>query len=127
MPLPTIDGKDEWICFDILSMINGPARRNTVEMYIDTQITLYSLHAEHRSDKKFDAIYRLLDKYGSLFHRKDHVIKNTCIQFKENRIVPLDLRSTGDFAKEMLNQLPPLHTQSVVILNQGLISSTIKD
>jgi hypothetical protein len=124
MPMPTLDRKDEWMCFDILSIISQPCRRNTIETYVDIQLILYSLHAEHRSDKKFDAIYRLIDKYGDLFHQKDVTIKNTCIQFKENRIVPLDLRSTGDFAKEILNQLPALHTMSVVILNQGLISSS---
>lgn len=124
-PSPAVEEKDEWIVFDILSIINSPARRHTVDVNIDVQLICYSRYATHRKDNKFTAIYDLLDKYGSYFHRKDVVIKNTCIQFKENRIVPLDLRSTGDFAKEALNQLPVLHTQSVVILNQGLISSSI--
>lgn len=125
IPAPPVAEANEWIVFDILSIIHSPARRHTVDINIDVQLICYSKHATHRTDNKFTAIYDLLDKYGAAFQRKDVVIKSTCIQFKENRIVPLDLRSTGDFAKEALNQLPPLHTQSVVILNQGLISSTV--
>ena len=127
IPVPSLEGKDEWISFNILSIINTPSRRTADEVLVDVQLIVYSLHAQHRSDRKFSAIYNLVDKYSSLFHKRDHVIKNTCIQFKENRIVPLDLRSIGDFAKEILNQLPTLHTLSTVILNQGLISSSIKD
>lgn len=127
MPAPTLEGKNEWVSFNILSIINTPCRRSAEEAVVDIQLIVYSLHAQHRTDKKMTAIYALLDKYGPIFHKRDHVIKSTCIQFKENRIVPLDLRSVGDFAKEILNQLPTLHTLSTVILNQGLISSSIKE
>lgn len=117
------DNIDEWIVFDILSMLDGVARRNVVERYVEVQIICYSRYATLRADNKFDAIYSLTDKYNAAFHRKDLCIKNTCIQFKESRIVPLDLRSTSDFAKDILQNLPPLHTMSMVILNQGIISS----
>jgi hypothetical protein len=123
-PNPPVADVDEWLSFDILSIIDGPCRRNTIERYIDIQIICFSKYATLRSDNKFVAIYDLADKYSRLFHKKDVMIKNTCIQFKENKIVPLDLRSVGDFAKDILQQLPPLHTLSVVLLNQGVINST---
>lgn len=124
VPNPSVADVDEWLSFDILSIIDGASRRNTIERYIDIQLICYSKYATHRSDNSFIAIYNLADKYGKLFHKKDVLIKNTCIQFKENKIVPLDLRSVGDFAKDILQQLPPLHTLSVVLLNQGMIHSS---
>lgn len=123
-PTPEYATANEWLSFEILSFIDSPARRHTVDKLVDVQLICYTKHATHRTDNDFTALYRLMDKYGPLFDRKDVRIKNTCIQFKENRIVPLDLRSVGDYAKDILNQLPPLHTLSTVILNQGLISST---
>lgn len=122
-PTPSYDGLDEWLSFEVLSIVESPARRHTIDAVVDVQLICYSRTAGHRSDHDFAAIYRLMDKYGPIFHQKDVRIKNTCIQFKENRIVPLDLRSVGDYAKDILNQLPPLHTLSTVILNQGLVSS----
>jgi hypothetical protein len=122
-PTPSYEGVDEWISFEILSFMESPSRRHTVDMLVDVQLICYTRHATHRKDNKFTAQFDLMDKYGPLFHQKDVNIKNTCIQFKENRIVPLDLRSVGDYAKDIINQLPPLHTLSTVILNQGLISS----
>lgn len=122
-PQQSLAELDEWIVFDILSMIDGPCRRHTIEKYIDVQIICYSKHGVHRKDNKFNAVYELCDKYAKAFHSKDLMIKSTCISFKENRIVPLDLRSTGDFAKSQVNALPPLHTMSMVILNQGTINS----
>lgn len=126
-PSPELKDKNEWIVFDILSFVDSPARRFTIDMMVDVQLICYSRYATHRTDNRFTGIYDMADKYASIFHRKDIRIKNTCIQFKENRIVPLDLRSTGDFTKDSLNQLPPLHVQSIVILNQGLISSFDSD
>ena len=122
-PVQSLVDLNEWIVFDILSMMDGPCRRHTIEKYIDVQLICYSKHGIHRTDNKFNAIYEMVDKYAGAFHSKDLVIKSTCISFKENRIVPLDLRSTGDFAKSQVNQLPPLHTMSMVILNQGTINS----
>jgi hypothetical protein len=123
-PTPAYEGKNEWFSFEILSFMESPARRHTIDMTVDIQLVCYTRHATHRTDNDFTALYKLMDKYAPLFHQKDVIIKNTCIQFKENRIVPLDLRSVGDYAKDILNQLPPLHTLSTVILNQGLISSS---
>lgn len=126
-PTIAMEKLDEWITFDILSMMDGPCRRGTVEKYIDIQVILYARHGVHRKDNKFNAIYSLVDKYAPAFHSKDVMIKSSCISFKENRMVPLDLRSTGDFAKDQVNQLPPLHTTSMVILNQGVINSYIEE
>lgn len=121
-PVPSYEGKNEWLSFEILSINNGAARINANEVTVDIQCTCYSRTATHRTDNSFTAIYTLADKYGALFHQRNVRLKNTCIQFKENKIIPLDLRSTGDYAAQALNQLPPLSTLSVVILNQGIIS-----
>lgn len=126
-PTISLDKLNEWIVFDVLSMVDGAARRGVVELYIDVQLICYSRHAVHRTDNKFDSIYTLADKYSPLFHRKDIMIKSSCIQFKENKMVPLDLRSTGDFASNILNSLPVLNTMSMVILNQGIINSYIEE
>jgi len=126
-PMISLDGLDEWIVFDILSMADGIARRNVVERYIDVQLICYSRYATQRKDNKFNSVYSLSDKYAPHFNRKEIMIKSSCIQFKENRMVPLDLRSTGDFAKDILNSLPQLHTMSMVILNQGTINSYIEE
>jgi hypothetical protein len=125
-PAQAVANLDEWIVFDILSIIDTPSQRHAIERAIDIQIICYSKHGIHRSDNKLDAVYRLADKYAAAFQSKDIMIKSTCISFKENRMVPLDLRSTGDFAKSQVNALPPLHTMSMVILNQGTINSYIE-
>ena len=125
-PQQFLSDLDEWIVFDILSMIDGPCRRHSIEKYIDIQLICYSKHGVHRKDNKFNAIFEMVDKYAGAFAGKDLMIKSTCISFKENRIVPLDLRSTGDFAKSQVNALPSLHTMSMVILNQGTINSYIE-
>jgi hypothetical protein len=127
VPTDSIADLDEWISFDILAFIDMPSRRNVIDRVIDIQTTCYTRHAVHRGDKKFGAHYALATKYGALFHKKDILIKNTCIQFKENRIVPLDLRSTGFFASNTSNPTPLLNTQAIVILNQGVISSNIEE
>lgn len=127
IPTETLVDIDEWISFDILAFIDMPSRRNVIDRVVDIQTTCYSRHAVHRSDKKFGAHYALATKYGALFHKKDILIKNTCIQFKENRIVPLDLRSTGFFANNISNPTPLLNTQAIVILNQGVISSSTEE
>lgn len=127
VPTDSLVDIDEWISFDILAFIDMPSRRNVIDRVVDIQTTCYTRHAVHRSDKKFGAHYALSTKYGALFHKKDVLIKNTCIQFKENRIVPLDLRSTGFFANNISNPTPLLNTQAIVILNQGVISSSTEE
>ena len=126
VPPQSLETLEEWIVFDILSIMESPSRRHTVDIAVDIQLICYSKYGVHRKDRQFDAPYRLLDKYAAAFHSKDIMIKSTCISFKENRIVPLDLRSTGDFAKNQVNALPPLQLMSMVILNQGIINSYIE-
>lgn len=125
-PAPQLSSLDEWISFELLSLHDLPARVDTVYKVLDIQLTCYARHGTLRADKRFGAHFGLADVYGKVFHKRNIQIKNTCIQFKENRMVPLDLRSTGDYAAEITNSLPQLHTQSVVILNQGIISSTVE-
>jgi len=127
MQAPKLEGLPEWIAFEVLYQGSAPSRRGVISKEIDVQITVYTRHAEYRSDKKFTAISDLEDKYGAIFHQKDICIKSSCISFQENRIVPLDLRSIGDFAKDIIQQEPPLHTLASVILNTGFINSYKED
>jgi len=123
-PIPSYEGHNEWIAFEVVGFLEHPTRVFSIDMDVDIQLICYTRHATHRTDNKFTAMYSLLDKYAPLFHSKDVLIKDTCIQFKENRIVPLDLRTQTMYSKDYADSQSSTHILATVILNQGLISST---
>jgi hypothetical protein len=124
-PLPKLADYDEWVCFELLSKFSAPTEKAVcVNDVYDIQITLYSKHAEFRSDKSFTAIYKMVDEFNEIFNQASFYIKTSCIRFEESKIVHMDLRSLSDFAKAIYQNSPPMQTLAAVIINQGTIIDT---
>lgn len=123
MPQPDLSHADDFIDFQVLSFLESPARTHTVDLDLTIQIMCYAKHAERRADNKIARVFELADMAVAAFQRKDVVIKDTCILFKEARIIPLDLRSIGDFSKVIYQQSPPLDFMCAVVLIDGCVGS----
>jgi hypothetical protein len=124
-PLPKLENYDEWVSFELLSKFSMPTEKHVcVNDTYDIQLTLYSKHAEYRTDKSFTAIYKMVDMFNPIFNQASFYIKTSCIRFEESKIVHMDLRSLSDFAKAIYQNSPPLQTLAAVIINQGTIIDT---
>ena len=121
MANPSVEGKDDWAAFDLLYVMPSVLRKSAQGKRLSVQITCYSAHAEHRTDKRVDYIYQLAETYQSVFHQKDILIKTSCINFHETIIRYVDLRSLSDFSKQIYQNSPPLHQMAAVLITDGLI------
>lgn len=122
-PIPKIGSVEEWIQFDFLS--NYPIASQTKRKFDDWcnfQVTCYSMHSEYRVDHKFSRPYELASIYKPAINRKNYPIKNTCIKFYDATMQYLDLRSSGDFSKEIYQNNPSLQVHSTVLTSRARIS-----
>lgn len=122
-PIPKIGTKEEWLQFDFLSQY--PIASQTTLKYdewCNFQLSCYSVHAEYRADRSFTRPYEIGETYKQLINRKSYPIKDTCIQFFDATMQYLDLRSSGDFSKEIYQNNPSLQVHSTVITSRARIS-----
>ena len=114
---------DDWVAYELLSIVDSPARTHTVDRVVTIQIIIYSRHTEKRRDNKLTANLELADTIYTAVNRRNVPLKDSCIQLKDAKMVTMDLRSIGDFAKGIYQQSPSLDLQSTVLLIDGIIST----
>lgn len=121
--IPTLVDSDDWVTFDLLSVVQYASRWSHEEDHIMLQIVTYSKHAEFRVDKSPGAIYTLTDKYKNVLNQVTMPIegKDWCVQWKEPRVSFIDNRLMGDFSKVIYQQSPEMKTMSGVIFIEGTV------
>lgn len=120
--IPSLEGVDEWIAFELLLQNPYAARRIQREESIHFQLTCFTVDSDRRADKKIGVQYDLANLYKPVLHQRDYMLKNTCIRFKECKMTFLDLRTSTFTAKAIsTGGTPPLQTQSAVILSEACI------
>lgn len=122
-PQPPLTGVEEWVSYALVSIQEMPSEGHAVLQDISIQVTSFSVHAHLRSDRKIGRVFEMADQYAKAFRRKSVRANNSCIMFKEPRIIPLDLASAGDFSKIAYQQSPSLDTMSTVMLIDALVGS----
>jgi hypothetical protein len=122
LELPSLEGMDEWLAYEMLLADPHVARRVQLEETYHFQLTCFTVDATRRSDGKVGRQYELASIYRPLLHQQDYMLKNTCIRFKECKITFLDLR-TATFTAQAIatGGVPPLQTQSAVLLIEATI------
>ena len=113
--------EEEWIEAKNLSMYTIPNRKDSRFERIYVEILCYSFEGQLRKDKNWNRVWEIADTYATLLSQLRFSVESSCIQLKEPRSIFLDLRSLGDFAKNIEQQSPLLHTQCVAIGCEGLI------
>jgi hypothetical protein len=113
----------EFMMIDLLAHTTVPHHRYTQCVKFTLQMVCYSLPGNMRTDGKF---FRHLEMADAVKAAMDNLVipvtnKNTCIELHECKITPLDLRSLGDFAKDIYANTPPLHLLSTVLILDGVI------
>lgn len=122
LELPSIEGLDEWIAFELLLQNPLAARRIQREETIHFQQTCFTVDSDRRKDKKIAVQYELASLYQPILHQRDYMLKNTCIRFKECKMTFLDLRTSTFTAQGIATGgTPSLQTQSAVILSEASI------
>lgn len=122
LELPSLEGMDEWLAFEMLLADPQIARRIQLEEVYSFQLTCFTVDASRRSDGKVGRQYELGSIYRALLHQQDYMLKNTCIRFRECSIAFLDLR-TATFTAQAIatGGVPPLQTQSAVLRVEAYI------
>lgn len=120
--LPTLEGCDEWLAYEMLLADPHVARRVQHEETYYFQLTCFTVDSSRRADGKVGRQYELASIYKPLLHQQDYTLKNTCIRFKECKMTFLDLR-TATFTAQAIatGGVPPLQTQSAVLLIEACI------
>jgi hypothetical protein len=123
IPAQSKEGSYEWLSLDLLSSIEVATQtiQNSDKRLI-FQLTCFSKHSEYRPDNDFTAPWKLASKFKGILHRAKYPIQNTCLKFLDTKMTYLDLRSSGDYAKELYQSSPLLQTHAVLITASALIS-----
>ena len=122
MPFPNLDEVPDFIAFDLLNEVERRTQSLDGDRIYSVQLSCHSLHAEYRADKKFSAPYDLAYKYKPFLHRATHIIKSSCFRTLDAKITYLDLRSTGDYSKQIYQTSPSLKIHTCVIHTTAQIS-----
>lgn len=122
MPLPELNGIQEFIAFDMLSEVEKASQSLDGDRVYNLQLSCYSLHAEYRDDKSIIAPQKLAEKYKPIIHRANHTIKSSCLRTIDSRIVYLDLRASGDYSKQIYQSSPSYKLHSCVLYTTAHIS-----
>ena len=121
-PHPDISNADDWLEFFILSGDRYASRVIDDKRAISLEIIVYSIHASSRKhDRKTNNELTISDAILPIFDQKRFLVKDSAIQLKEAKMVPLDLRSMGDFAEKVKQRAPDLNVNTAVILIDGEI------
>lgn len=114
---------EEWVSLEILNSIELPTQTPDVnsDRQILVQLTCYSLHAELRKDTSLVAPWTLANKLKPLLHRSNYVIESSCFRFHDCKMVYLDLKSSSDASKHIVENNPSFKIHSVIITSNGKI------
>lgn len=123
IPAQSKEGLEEWVSIDLLNSMEQPSQ--TLEhsnKHLLFQLTCFSMHAEYRQDRDFVAPWKLSNKFKPVIHRARYSIDTSCLKFQDVKIIYLDLRSSGDYAKELYQSSPILQTHAVLMTAHAIIS-----
>jgi hypothetical protein len=113
---------EEFVSFNGLALYDIRSRADTEAYRVFVEVIAYSKQAPYRADKKFMRVWEIAQAYRNLLSQKRIVVESTCVQFKEARLMSLDLNSLGDFAQAIDQQSPALGLDAVVIEVEGIIT-----
>lgn len=123
IPAQSKDGVSDWLSVDLLNSLEMATQTTeNSDRRLLFQITCFSKHAEYRIDKEFIAPWKLANRFKPVLHRAAYPIQNTCLKFLDTKMMYLDLRSSGDYAKELYQSSPVLQTHAVLITASAIIS-----
>lgn len=123
IPATVKKDKEEWISLDLINSLEQASQSIAgSDKTLLFQISCFSKHSEYREDKKFTAPWDLSEKLKPFLHRAKYVIESSCLKFLDTKMMYLDLRSSGDFAKESYQNSPILQTHCVLITSRAIIS-----
>lgn len=122
MPHPELADYPDFLAFDLLNETEKPTRNQDGDKMFNIQLACNSAHAEYRADRKITAPYDIATIYKPYIHRANHMIKNTCFRTLDAKITYLDLRSAGDYSKQIYQNSPSLKIHTCIIHAIALIS-----
>jgi hypothetical protein len=112
--------KEEWITFNDLSVYPMRSRTDTVNRRVSIEIICYAKHAQFRADGNFKRAWEMAEDYFNLLNQARMIIKSSCIQFREARLIYLDHKSLGDFAEHIDQQSPNLNLDAILLEVEGI-------
>ena len=112
---------EEFVVYNDLGLYGMASRKDVRAERIFVEVIAYSKHADQRKDQKIKRAWSIAKQYYDLFNKARVRIENTCVQFKEPRLMALDLKSLGDFAQSIDQQSPALNLDAVVMEVEGII------
>jgi hypothetical protein len=117
---------DDFLEVNVLNITPQTSSRWRKFVKFAVEIKCFSKHTNIRGDNngEIDPHFTLAKPYIDLLNQRRHIINNTCIQFNEPKIVNLDLKSLGDFAKSADQQSPSLNLFVLAIQITGTINRT---
>ena len=123
IPALSKEGVSDWLSVDLLNSLEVATQTvANSDRRLLFQITCFSKHAEYRIDKEFTAPWKLANRFKPVLHRAAYPIQNTCLKFLDTKMMYLDLRSSGDYAKELYQSSPVLQTHAVLMTASAIIS-----
>jgi hypothetical protein len=123
--MPAAEKKDaeQWISIDLLNSLEQASQSIAgSDKTLLFQLTCFSKHSEYREDRKFTGPWDLANLMKPYMHRAKYIIETSCLKFLDTKMIYLDLRSSGDFAKESYQNSPILQTHCVLITSRAIIS-----
>jgi hypothetical protein len=121
-PHPDLSKYDDWLEYFILSGDRHPSRLQDDKRDFSLQIIVYSIHGGSRkNDRKLNNELAISDAILPTFDQQRFLVSGSDVQLKEAKVIPLDLRSMGDFAEKVKQRAPDLNVNTAVILVDGCI------
>ncbi len=111
---------EEWVTFNDLSVYPFRSRKDTINHRISIELICYAKHAQYRQDQNFKRAWEMVDPYFQLLNQGRFIVKSSCIQFREARLIYLDHKSLGDFAEHIDQQSPNLNLDAILLEVEGI-------
>ena len=118
---------DAFVKYSTLLAAPKVARPEQTRLLLHVELMCYHVHANAVSKGVVGRIFGhlwLAQKFVHLYHQRRLLINNTCLQFTEARMIPMDLKSVGQFSQAGNQASSPLNLNVAVIesfatINQG--------
>ena len=90
-------GADSFVKFSMLAIAPSPARPEQSRSFLSVEILCYHKHGALAEDGKIYGHLELAQHFINLFHQTRIMVNTSCLQFREAKLIALDLKALGQF------------------------------
>lgn len=117
--------EDAFIKYSTLLVAPRLSRPGQIRTLLHVELMCYHRHAGDATNGKVFGHLEMAQRYIHLYHQRRVNINNTCLQFTEARMIPLDLKAVGQFSQAGSQPSSSLNLNVAVIESYANINQRI--